>query len=737
MYLGILPSTLHYLLFKSVPMNKILVALYLLLITSYSFAQDKTLTMEDAFLNVNTSLAPKTLKDLQWIKDSSSLSYTKKTADEEQIVQKNALTGLETDIVTLEILNTFLKSLGISKTLNRIPKIQWRSSSTFSFNFDKHVLIYDLKVNKLDILEGKLIGEEAENLDRELIGNHTAFTIKNNLYVSDGKLVKSITNDKNEGIVNGKSVHREEFGITKGTFWSPKGNYLAFYRMDETMVTDYPVIDWTTKPATNKNVKYPMAGGKSHEVTIGVYSNVSGKTIFLNTGEPKEQYLTNISWSPDESHVFIAVLNRDQNHMKLNCYNASTGTFEKTLFEEKDDKYVKLENPMVFVKNHPEQFIWQSYRDGHNHLYLYQANGRLIKQLTKGDWDVTSLDGFNSSGQKVIFTSTINSPINRDFCSVDLKTSKVSRLSKESGINTATLNDNGTLILNRFSNTSIPLKWEVYTVDGKKLTTLLEATNPLIDYKLGDMQLFSIKNNGDDLYCRLYKPTNFDATKKYPTIVYQYGGPNVQLITNSWKGGTGDLWFQYMAERGYVVFTIDPHGSADRGKKFEQTTFRHLGDVELEDQLAGVAYLKTQAYVDTNRLGLIGWSYGGFMTTSMMTRHPNVFKAAVAGGPVIDWAYYEIMYGERYMDTPEQNPEGYKNSNVINHLDSLKGKLLIIHGAQDAVVVLQHSMMFLKAAVDKGKQVDFYIYPGHEHNVRGKDRVHLFNKITQYFIDNL
>lgn len=718
-------------------MNKMYVTLYLLFITSFCFAQNKILSMDDAFLNVNTLLAPITLKDLQWIKGSASLSYTDKKTDEEQIVIKDALTGIESNIVSLKTLINEVKSVGISTPFNRIPKIHWQSSSTFSFDLDDHVLMYDLKANKVNILKTKMINKDAENQDEDAAGKYTAFTIKNNLYVSNGKTIKAITDDKNEGIVNGKSVHREEFGITKGTFWSPKGKLLAFYRMDETMVTDYPVIDWTTRPATNKNVKYPMAGGKSHEVTVGIYSTESGKTLFLNTGEPKEQYLTNIAWSPDEAHVFIAVLNRDQNHMMLNSYSALTGAFEKTLLEEKDDKYVKLENPMVFIKNHPDQFIWQSFRDGHNHLYLYHADGKLIRQLTKGNWDVTSINGFDLGGQKVIFTSTINSPINRDFCSVELKTGKVSRLSKESGINNATLNEDGTLILNRFSNTSIPLKWEVYNKDGKKLTTLLEAANPLIDYKLGDMQVFTIKNNGDDLYCRLYKPTNFDATKKYPVIVYQYGGPNVQLITNSWKGGSGDLWFQYMAERGYVVFTIDPHGSADRGKKFEQTTFRHLGDIELEDQLAGVAYLKTQAYVDTNRLGLIGWSYGGFMTTSMMTRHPNVFKAAVAGGPVIDWSYYEIMYGERYMDTPEKNPEGYRNSNVITHLDSLKGKLLIIHGAQDAVVVLQHSMMFLKAAVDKGKQVDFYIYPGHEHNVRGKDRVHLFNKISQYFMDNL
>jgi dipeptidyl-peptidase-4 len=257
------------------------------------------------------------------------------------------------------------------------------------------------------------------------------------------------------------------------------------------------------------------------------------------------------------------------------------------------------------------------------------------------------------------------------------------------------------------------------------------------DYKLGKLSIFKLKSEvGDDLYCRMIKPVDFDSTKKYPVLVYLYNGPGVQLINNTWNGA-GDMWLQYMAEHGFVVFTIDGRGSDNRGLAFEQATFRHLGQVEMKDQMVGVNYLKSLKYVDDSRMGLMGWSYGGFMTTSIMTTYPDVFKVAVAGGPVIDWSYYEVMYTERYMDTPKENPDGYKETSLLDKVDKLKGKLMLIHGTQDNVVVWQHSLMFLKTAVDKGKQIDYFVYPGHEHNVIGKDRVHLFDKISEYFISNI
>ena len=491
-----------------------------------------------------------------------------------------------------------------------------------------------------------------------------------------------------------------------------------------------------------------MAGGKSHELTVGIFDMKTSKTIFLKTGEPKEQYLTNVAWSPDEKHVYIAVLNRAQNHLWFNCYNAATGDFEKTLFEETDEKYVHPMHTMQFVPKHDDLFIWQGERDGFNNIYLYNTKGELVRQLTNHvapnvrmaySIEVSDVLGFDESGETLFYTG-INSKnvLGREirYCMLNGETDDA--ISSGEGTHSALLSPNGKYLLDTYSSVTVPKTIDVITSSGKKLQSLLVAKNPLADYKLGKMRLFIVTaaDGSTPLWCRMILPVDFDSTKKYPAIVYLYNGPNVQLITNSWNAG-GDLWYQYMAEHGYIIFTIDGRGSANRGKLFEQATFRNLGTEEMNDQLKGVDYLKSKTYVDASRLGVFGWSYGGFMTTSLMTRHAGIFKTAVAGGPVIDWSYYEVMYTERYMDTPKENPDGYKNSSLLNYAGNLKGKLLLIHGTSDPVVVWQHSLMFLKKCVEKNTLPDYLVYPGHEHNVLGKDRVHLFEKITEYFSANL
>jgi dipeptidyl-peptidase-4 len=701
-----------------------------------SFGQSKLLTMEEAVVKQRTTLAPARLKQLAWIKNSNSYFYVDNIKSEEILVVGSPEGDALKEILSFSKLNEALVNAS-EKPVKSFPGIQWKNESQFTFEADKKLLMYDVKAKKISVLSKRDFPEGAENRDvAEKTGN-IAYTIKNNLMVFDGNNQLIVTNDPNENIVNGRSVHREEFGIIKGTFWSPNGSQLAYYRMDQTMVTDYPIIDWTAKIASNTNIKYPMAGEKSHEVTVGIYNVNSGNTVFIKTGEPKEQYLTNIAWSPDEQHIYIAVLNREQNHMWLNSYSTITGLFEKTLFEETHEKYVHPMHSMMFVPKNPNQFIWQSERDGYNHLYLYDISGKLIRQLTKGNWIVTDLAGFDAKGTKAFYSSTTESGITRNFYSVDLKKNNITKLTSHEGTHSIMMNSKGTYFLDSYQSTETPRTIYLKSTNGKSSKTIFNAPDPLKDYKLGNISIFKLKSeSGDDLYCRLFKPVDFDSTKKYPVIVYLYNGPGVQMINNTWNGG-GDLWFQYMAERGFVVFTLDGRGSSNRGLAFEQAVFRHLGTNEMNDQLVGINYLKAQKYVDANRMGLFGWSYGGFMTTSIMTRHPDIFKAAVAGGPVIDWSYYEIMYTERYMDTPLENPEGYKEARTLNYIDNLKGKLLLIHGTDDPVVVWQHSMMFLKGCVDKKKQVDYFVYPGHEHNVLGKDREHLYQKVSDYFMQNL
>ncbi|MBK9531301.1 MAG: S9 family peptidase [Chitinophagaceae bacterium] len=705
-------------------------------------AQQKLLTMEDAMVKNRTTLAIENLKQLQFIYGTGDYVYVKKIDGKDVWVKGNLKTP-ETPFLTLEQLNDKIKASGYG-ALKAMPAIQFSKSPDWIFTVDGNRIAFNPASGQVKTVIPKNIAakEAVEAGD----AGYVAYVDNYNLFVlSATGAAKQVTADGSKDIVYAQSVHRDEFGISKGTFWSNHGKQLAFYRMDQSMVTDYPVIDWTKYPAVNENIKYPMAGGKSHHVTLGIYDAVNNSTIWLKTGEPAEQYLTNIAWAPDDRSIYIAVLNRAQNHMKLNQYDVATGEFVKTLFEEKDDKYVEPLVPMLFVKNDPGKFIWQSNRDGWNHLYLYDINGNLIRQLTKGNWEVIDVKGFDATGSYLNFMASEESPVTKNLYRLHVKTGGFTRVTKYAGVHTIQLSTDGATVIDNYSNTDIPRKILLYQAHSKVYNEklLLQAANPVADYALGKLSIFTIKNNiGIDLYCRMFKPTGFDTsaalnTKKYPVIVYWYGGPHAQMIVNGWNGGAGDYWFQYMAERGYVVFTIDTRGSDNRGKVFEQSIFRRAGDAQMEDMMSAVNYLTALPYVDKNNMGLFGWSYGGFLTTDFVLNHPGVFKAAVAGGPVMDWKYYEIMYGERYMDTPAENPEGYEATNLIKQAAKLKDKLLLIHGLQDPVVVQQHSVNFIKAGVDAGVQVDYMIYPGHEHNVLGKDRAHLYRKVTDYFMQNL
>lgn len=705
---------------------KFLFIIFFLWITNVS-AQEKTLTFEEAF---KRSVYPKYLDQLQWIGTSNDYCYVAANS----IVKGNVNNQNKDTILTLSALNAVMKA-STEKEIDGIPQLSWINSNSFYFTENNKVFSYDFAAKKITVLNK--LNEKGENVDLSKTSYNAAYTIDNNLYVSVNGAETAVTSDKEENIVNGKSVHRDEFGISKGTFWSPTGKLLAYYRMDQTMVTDYPLVHITETPASEELIKYPMAGMTSHQVTVGVYNPQNGKTIFLKTGEPKEQYLTNISWSPDEKYIYIAVINRSQTLMKLNQYDAVSGNFVKTLFEEKNEKYIEPVNPMCFLKTNPDQFIWQSRNNGYNHLFLYDTSGKLIKQLTQGNWEVTELLGLDATEKFVYFMAAAPSPIENNLYSADIKKGKIVLISTNKGSHSAQVSNDGKYAIDNYSSITVANSYLLLSTAGKTIQTVFASENPLKNYKMGEMSIFTIKaKDSSDLYCRLIKPANFDPKKKYPTIVYVYGGPHTQLVTDSWLGGSG-MFLQYLAAKGYVVFTLDNHGSSGRGLAFEQAIHRNIGAIEMEDQLLGVDYLKKLSFVDTTRMGVHGWSYGGFMTISMLLKNPGMFKTAVAGGPVIDWKYYEIMYGERYMDTPEENPLGYDNANLLNFAKNLKGKLLIIHGTVDATVVWQHSLAFLKKCVDLGKQLDYFVYPEHEHNVRGKDRLHLYKKIETYFDDFL
>ncbi len=642
----------------------------------------------------------------------------------------NPQTGKKEFFVTRDSLNKFLpqEDQVLSLYFTSLP---WSDKKHLLMEKKNNFLIFDWENKK--VVKKIKTQDQAQNIDFHPLSQNIAYTLHHNLYVNNRRVTL-----EPEGVVCGQSVHQQEFGIDKGTFWSPQGNYLAYYKMDERMVTPYPLVDITARTAALEEFRYPMAGMKSHKVEVGIYNVQEDAYLYLNTGDPANRYFTNLSWSPDEKSIYLIELNREQNLAKLCQYDVTSGNLIKVLFEESHSKYVEPQHPLVFLPWNPDQFIYQSQKDGFNHLYLYNTQGELIKQLTQGNWLVNQLVGFNTKREEIIYSSTEQSPLESHLFILNAKGEKRA-LNEVEGVHQGLLCESGEFIIDRYSNPEIPRRIECLSTIGKKQRHLiLEAPNPLDGYRqpLIEIDTLLAADNTTPLYCRWVKPADFDPNKKYPVIIYVYGGPHAQLITKSWQWGTRG-WDLYMANKGYLVFSLDNRGSANRGLNFENITHGQLGIIETKDQMKGVEWLKEQPYVDAERIGVHGWSYGGHMTLSLLLRHPDTFKVGVAGGPVVDWQYYEIMYGERYMGTPQRNPQGYQKTDMKALAGNLKARLLLIHGGKDNICVPQHTYSFLNACIEAGTFPDLFIYPNHKHNVMGTDRVHLHELITRYFENNL
>ena len=602
----------------------------------------------------------------------------------------------------------------------------------------KHYLIDPQAKKQLAAFERAGRAEQAFALAPR--AKHAVAVRDNNLFLllPDGSS-KQLTTDGTPTLVYGQSVHQNEFGINGGLFWSPDGSRLAFYRLDQSMVTPYPLVHINTRKATEEKLYYPMAGMPSHHVTLGIYDVASGQTTYIKTGEPKEKYLTNISWAPDSKTVYIAEVNREQNHMDLKAYDPATGDYIKTLFSEHNDKYIEPQWPMRFIPGRDKEFVWQTRRDGYTHLYRYNVDGKLLGQITRGEWEITDFLGFADGGKTIVYSSTQLSPIDRVIASVSIDGRKTRILTPQAGWHVGQLSSDGKYLLDTYESLKNPTENRLLSVaTGKPIATLYQSKDPEAGFINPEITFGTIKaaDGVTDLHYRLLKPTNFDPAKKYPTIVYVYNGPHAQLVQNRFHAGCLG-WDLYMATKGFVIFTVDGRGSAHRGAAFEQVIHRHLGKNEMADQMKGVDFLKSLPYVDADRIGVAGWSYGGFMTTNLMLTYPDVFKVGSAGGAVTDWARYEIMYGERYMDSPQDNPEGYKETNLSLRAGNLKGRLLLIHGTIDPTVVWQHTQLFVDACVKAGTYPDYMIYPEHKHNVLGVDRVHLNYTMARYFMDHL
>ena len=592
------------------------------------------------------------------------------------------------------------------------------------------------------------------NIDTETIEAYNsskprpfAFCKGRDLYLLDkDSITVLIAKSEDKNISYGQTVSRNEFGISGGIFMSPDKSKVAFYRKDESLVSSFPLLDITTRTGSLKEIKYPMAGMDSERISLGIYDIADGSTVYVDADDfGEDRYLTNITWTPDGKHVLIQVLDRSQKHLKLNMYSAADGTFIKTILAEDHEKYVEPQDPLYFIEGQEDIFIYRTaVRDGFRNLYLCDTDGN-IRRMTGVDADVAYL---GNDGRYVYYTSAEVSPVENHLFRIEIKGlkkgvakavfGKPQRLTETPGWHNIAMNSKCSMYVDSYSSLTVPRVINLYKSDGKQVRTLLTAADPTLDYAYTEISLGTVKSaDGQyDNYYRLIKPKDFDPSKKYPVIVYVYGGPHSQMVQNTFMAQLR-RWEMYMAQRGYLVYVQDNRGTQNRGLAFEQAIHGQCGQAEMADQMMGVKMLMELPYVDKDRIGVHGWSYGGFMTISLITNYPDVFKVAVAGGPVIDWKWYEVMYGERYMDHPDVNPDGYAKTSLINKAKDLKGKLLICQGAIDPVVVWEHSLSFIRECIKNNVQVDYFPYPCAEHNVMGKDRVHLHDKISMYFEDYL
>ena len=688
-----------------------------LLASSLLLAQP-AISLEKAILEAGGKLAPERLTGVQWLPESDR--YT--VQDGTTMAIYNSAGKVQGEVPLAQL---------IGEDGKKFPRIHWISDEAFYYARGGVYFIFHWESGKKEVLAQ--LPKDGSNLDYHVESGNLAYTRGNNLFVSAKNDEQTVTNEE-DGIVSGQAIARYEFGIGKGTFWSPKGNMLAFYQKDERHVTDYPLTHYTSVPPTVEMVKYPMAGSESEYAALGVFNVKSGKTIYLDFsqfGSKDEFYATNCSWSPDGKEVIVAVVNREQDDMQLSRFSAKDGKLVDVMYHEVDERYVEPESPTHFLPD-GESFLWLTEKDGYNNiLHLAYPSGELLGQ-TSADFPITSVLKMGPKGRSVFVQATGSDATQSHVFRVDLKTYAMIQLSGTWGVHNAKVSASGKYIIDRWSNLETPGQTDLIDRRGKVLRTLHRSKNPLQAFSYGKPEVTQIASyDGELLWSRIIKPSFFDDTKKYPVLVYVYNGPHAQMIDKRWMA-KAPLWMYSLAEQGYIVYTVDGRGSANRGKDFEQAIFRNAGATEVLDQRHTTEWLKQQPYTDPNRFAIHGWSYGGFMTTSLMLKEPGLYKVGVAGGPVIDWSYYEVMYTERYMDTPETNPEGFRRSDLKNYVKELEGSLLMIHGAIDDVVVLQHNVDFQKTCIDQGVQVDFYMYPGHPHNVRGKDRIHLMQKVFDY-----
>jgi len=568
-------------------------------------------------------------------------------------------------------------------------------------------------------------------------GTHVAFRRDHDLYdmeIASGQVTR-LTGNGSATLLNGELdwVYPEELELSTAYWWSPDSKHIAYMQLDTAREFVYPQVSLTGPRATLESQRYPQAGTPNAVVRVGVVPASGGDTRWLDLGDDPEALIARIYWEPDSSKLAIERLNRIQNQLDLLLANTETGV-SQLILHETDPYWINVNDLFRFLAD--GEFIWGSERDGHQHLYLYTADGKECRRITEGRWEVTDVAGIDEARQKLYFVSTEASPLERQLYSVKLNGKERTRISRGAGTHTISMGPDSDYYLDKFSSLTQPTRRLIYKSDGAEWTVFREADRQLTEeYDFLPAKIVDVKaSDGTLLYGRLTKPANFRSGQKYPAVVMVYGGPGVQQVTNSWSGAT---WEQVLAQRGFVIWELDNRGSSGRGHAFETPIFRRFGRAELADQLDGIRYLIAQGFVDPARIGIYGWSYGGYMTLYSLLNAPGTFKAGIAGAPVANWRNYDTIYTERYLGLPSENPEGYQASSTADLAGKLQAKLLILHNIEDDNVLFQNTVQMSEAFERAGKLFDLVIYPQKTHDVRSPFRKQLLEKTTDFFEKNL
>ncbi len=715
--------------------KKTLFVALLLLTSSVTIAQ-QNITVEDIYTGVFRTAGLQSLESLNNGKEYIVLNYNR---DRTQTIDKYSYaTGEKTGtLVSSADIKLPIRSYSLSDDESQMLIVSESNPIFRRSSYDK-VHVYDMSTKKLTLVSDELVRSAALSPDGKKIG----YVFENNLYyknLASGKTTQVTTDGEDNKLINGVTdwVYEEEFAIVKAYQWSPDSKQIAFISFDESEVPEFSMDVYGSGLYQQQDVfKYPKAGEKNAVVGLHVYdlSKQMRKEINLNRNE--EFYIARINYSPN-GKLAAQVLNRHQD--VLDFYYVDQSGNAKIAFTEKDKAYVDVTDDLTFLKD--GSFLWTSEKDNWRHIYHYDANGNEKKQITSGNWDVTSYYGYDAKNKRIFFQSTEDGSINRGIYSISLKGKKKNKLSSRTGSNSASFSSDFSYYINTYSSATTPPGYTLHnSKDGKQVREIKnnsELLDKLKNYKFAQKEFSTININGNDLNMWTMKPANFDKNKKYPMLMFQYSGPGSQQVTNSWYGAN-DYWHSMLANDGYIIVCVDGRGTGHKGADFKKVTQNELGKYEVEDQIAVAKKMGAMDYIDSSRIGIWGWSYGGFMSSNCLFQGSDIFSTAIAVAPVTSWRFYDSIYTERYMTTPQENASGYDENSPMSHVDKLKGKFLLVHGSADDNVHVQNTMRMVEALVQANKQFEWAVYPDKNHGIYGGNtRIHLYNKMTAFIHDNL